>query len=226
MDLVDFSEERFREIEPSCETLSERLGLHDVRVIPMSALRGDNVVERGDGDALVRRADAARAPRDGRDRRRPQPRRPPLPRAVGDPADVRRAPRLPRLRGPGRRRRLAGRRRRRRAAVRPPLARRLGRDRRRRRSTWPIPGQSITIRLEDDVDVSRGDMLADPERPPIVARELDATALLDEREAARAAREARDQAHDAHRARDRRRARLGRRHPHARGPARARSGSS
>jgi bifunctional enzyme CysN/CysC len=34
---------------------------------------------------------------------------------------------------------------------------------------------SVTIRLEDDLDVSRGDMLADPEQPPIVARELDAT---------------------------------------------------
>jgi sulfate adenylyltransferase subunit 1 (EFTu-like GTPase family) len=37
-----------------------------------------------------------------------------------------------------------------------------------------IPGQSVTIRLADDVDVGRGDMLADPERPPIVARELTA----------------------------------------------------
>jgi sulfate adenylyltransferase subunit 1 (EFTu-like GTPase family) len=36
------------------------------------------------------------------------------------------------------------------------------------------PPQSVTIRLEDDVDVSRGDMLADPERPPQVARELTA----------------------------------------------------
>ena len=32
----------------------------------------------------------------------------------------------------------------------------------------------MTIRLADDVDVSRGNMLADPERPPIVARELEA----------------------------------------------------
>ena len=39
----------------------------------------------------------------------------------------------------------------------------------------------MTIRLEDDVDVGRGDMLADPERPPIVARELHGRALLDER---------------------------------------------
>jgi sulfate adenylyltransferase subunit 1 (EFTu-like GTPase family) len=37
-----------------------------------------------------------------------------------------------------------------------------------------IPGQSVTIRLEDDVDVGRGDMLADPERPPIVATSLTA----------------------------------------------------
>jgi sulfate adenylyltransferase subunit 1 (EFTu-like GTPase family) len=36
------------------------------------------------------------------------------------------------------------------------------------------PGRSVTIRLEDDVDVSRGDLLADPERPPLVARELTA----------------------------------------------------
>jgi sulfate adenylyltransferase subunit 1 (EFTu-like GTPase family) len=38
-----------------------------------------------------------------------------------------------------------------------------------------IPGQSITVRLADDVDVSRGDMLADPEQAPTVARELEAT---------------------------------------------------
>jgi bifunctional enzyme CysN/CysC len=34
---------------------------------------------------------------------------------------------------------------------------------------------SVTIRLEDDLDVSRGDLLADPEAPPVVARELEAT---------------------------------------------------
>jgi bifunctional enzyme CysN/CysC len=37
-----------------------------------------------------------------------------------------------------------------------------------------VPPLSVTIRLADDVDVSRGDMLADPERPPVVARELEA----------------------------------------------------
>jgi len=32
---------------------------------------------------------------------------------------------------------------------------------------------SVTVRLEDDLDVGRGDMLADPERPPTVARTLE-----------------------------------------------------
>src|SRR3954464_12581456 len=37
-----------------------------------------------------------------------------------------------------------------------------------------VPPQSVTIRLADDVDVSRGNMLADPERPPTAAREGEA----------------------------------------------------
>jgi sulfate adenylyltransferase subunit 1 len=38
-----------------------------------------------------------------------------------------------------------------------------------------VPPMSVAIRLADDLDVARGDMLADPERPPTVARELEAT---------------------------------------------------
>jgi sulfate adenylyltransferase subunit 1 (EFTu-like GTPase family) len=38
-----------------------------------------------------------------------------------------------------------------------------------------VPGMSITILLTDAVDVSRGDMLADPAQVPTVARELEAT---------------------------------------------------
>jgi len=37
-----------------------------------------------------------------------------------------------------------------------------------------IPPMSVTVRLADDLDVSRGDLLADPADPPTVARELDA----------------------------------------------------
>jgi sulfate adenylyltransferase subunit 1 (EFTu-like GTPase family) len=35
-----------------------------------------------------------------------------------------------------------------------------------------VPRESVTILLEDDIDVSRGDLLAGPETAPVVAREL------------------------------------------------------
>jgi len=38
-----------------------------------------------------------------------------------------------------------------------------------------VPGMSIVIRLEDDLDLPRGDMLADPDDQPVTARELEAT---------------------------------------------------
>jgi bifunctional enzyme CysN/CysC len=38
-----------------------------------------------------------------------------------------------------------------------------------------FPTQSVTLRLDDDVDVSRGDMLAAADDPPTPARQLDAT---------------------------------------------------
>ena len=119
MDLVDFSEERFDEIVARARGARARSSACTTRrPIPVSALKGDNVVDRTDSMPWYDGPDAARASRDGRARRRPQPRRPALPGAVGDPPDGRLAPRLPRLRGPGRRRRLACRRRGRRAARR------------------------------------------------------------------------------------------------------------
>jgi len=38
-----------------------------------------------------------------------------------------------------------------------------------------VQGQSVVVRLSDDVDVARGDMLCDPADPPVAARELEAT---------------------------------------------------
>ncbi|MGH2970904.1 MAG: sulfate adenylyltransferase subunit CysN [Gaiellaceae bacterium] len=45
MDLVDFSEERFAEIERDYREFAAQLGLEEITLIPMSALRGDNVVD-------------------------------------------------------------------------------------------------------------------------------------------------------------------------------------
>lgn len=44
MDLVEFSEERFNEIQKAYVPFAEDLGLQDIRCVPISALDGDNVV--------------------------------------------------------------------------------------------------------------------------------------------------------------------------------------
>lgn len=46
IDLVDFSEDVFRTIEADVQDVARGIGLGDVVVIPVSALEGDNVVER------------------------------------------------------------------------------------------------------------------------------------------------------------------------------------
>ncbi|MDN7176876.1 GTP-binding protein [Caballeronia sp. SEWSISQ10-4 2] len=44
MDLIDFSETRFNEIRDAYVELARRLGINDVRFVPVSALKGDNIV--------------------------------------------------------------------------------------------------------------------------------------------------------------------------------------
>ena len=46
MDLVEFSEAIFNGIRNDYLAFAEKLGLHDIRFIPLSALKGDNVVNR------------------------------------------------------------------------------------------------------------------------------------------------------------------------------------
>ena len=174
MDLAGFSQERFREIEQELRETSSRLGLRDVRVIPMSALRGDNVVDRGegmpwyDGPTLLEHLESVEIAGD----RDLDHRRFPVQWVIRPISDehhdyrgyagqvaggVWRAGDDVVVLPSGRRTRVA--------AVETadgPLE-------------LAVPGMSVTIRLEDDVDVSRGDMLADPAEPATVARELEAT---------------------------------------------------
>jgi len=173
MDLVDFSAERFAEIEAVLQTLSTRLGLRDERAIPMSALRGDNVVDRGDGmpwyegPTLLEHLEsvAIAADRNLDDRRFPvQWVIRPMSDAYHDyrgyagevAGGVWRAGDEVVVLPSGRRSRVAAV-----EMFEGPL-------------DAAIAPQSVVIRLEDDVDVGRGDMLADPEYPPAVARELTA----------------------------------------------------
>ena len=48
MDLVDFSQERFAELQTSFNQLATALGIEEVTSIPVSALQGDNVVSHSD----------------------------------------------------------------------------------------------------------------------------------------------------------------------------------
>ena len=48
MDLVDYSEEKFNQIKADFEDFSSKLDVKDVRFIPISALKGDNVVNRSE----------------------------------------------------------------------------------------------------------------------------------------------------------------------------------
>jgi sulfate adenylyltransferase large subunit len=169
MDLAGFSEERFREIETDLRELADRLGIEDVVAIPLSALRGDNVVERGDGmpwyegPTLLEHLETVEIAGD----RDLEHRRFPVQWVIRPISDehhdfrgyagqvaggVWRAGDEVVVLPSGRRTTVA--------AVEPEVA---------------VPGMSVTIQLEDDLDVSRGDMLADPEQPPTVARELEAT---------------------------------------------------
>ena len=216
MDLVDYDEEVFYEILEEMTDWAARLA--DPRHHVHPDLRAARRQRRRAlvGDALVRGRTAALPPRARRDRARPQPQRRPLPGPVGRPADVRRASRLPRLRRPGRRRRAAPRQRGRRAP-------RAGSAPRSRRST-PTTARSrlrsrrcrSTLRLADEVDISRGDMIVEAEDAPPAAREFEAMVCWMSDQPLSRARPLRDQAHDPQRAGGRRRGRAPHRRQHAR----------
>src|SRR5262245_6421671 len=174
MDLVDFDERRFQEIAAELETLAGKLGMSDEVAIPMRALHGANVVERSataewySGPTLLEHLEQVEIAGD-RDR---ESRRFPVQWVIRPMSDAHHD-----FRG------YAGQ-----VAggvwhagddvvVLPAGLR--SRVHAVEHADGPLehapPGLSVTIRLEDDVDVSRGDMLCDPEQPPVAARRLVAT---------------------------------------------------
>ncbi|MGD0713409.1 MAG: GTP-binding protein [Gaiellaceae bacterium] len=169
LDLVGWSEERFDEIVRDLATL----GLPDMQVIPMSALYGDNVADGSermpwyDGPTLLEHLESVEIFYD-RDLER---RRFPVQWVIRPMAEE-----FHDYRG------YAGRvaggvwRAGDEVVVLPSGLR--SRVEAVETAAGPldaaVPPMSVTIRLADDVDVSRGDMLADPERPPVVARDLEA----------------------------------------------------
>jgi len=169
MDLVEWSEERYEEIGRELEGLA----LPDLTVIPLSALHGDNVVDASermawyDGPTLLEYLESVEIAFD----RNLDARRFPVQWVIRPMSDEHHDYR-------GYAGRVAG-------------------------GVWSagdevvvlpsglrtrveavetadgpleaaVPPLSVTVRLADDLDVSRGDMLADPERAPVVAREVEA----------------------------------------------------
>ena len=108
MDLVDFAEERFREIEGEYAAVAQQIELPDVQLHPGLGA-GGRQRRRGERQhALVRRPDAARLPRERRGRPRAHGGRAvPHAGAAREPAELG----LPRLRRHDRRRRRAAGRR-------------------------------------------------------------------------------------------------------------------
>src|SRR5215218_9878668 len=171
MDLVDWDEARFREIEWGFAAMAERLGIEDSRAIPMSALNGDNVVDASaktpwfGGAPLLEQLETLEVTED----RNLTDVRFPVQLTVRDAATDYR----------GYAGRVAG------GVLRVgdevvvlPAGERttIARiDTPRGPAGSVAPPLSATIVLADELDVGRGDMICGPAHPPAVARHLEAT---------------------------------------------------
>jgi bifunctional enzyme CysN/CysC len=173
MDLVDFSEEVFREILDEMLDFCAALEIPDITFIPISALEGDNVVRRSermawyDGPPLLYHLEhVVIAPE-------------------GDLADVRFPVQWvirPMSNTHRDYRGFAGRVA---AGVLTPgmevvvlpagaRSRIAAIDAHQGELALAFPPMSVTLRLADELDVARGDLIATPEEQPICARELEA----------------------------------------------------
>jgi bifunctional enzyme CysN/CysC len=169
MDLVGHDRARFDEIRADCEKFLKALGVPDVRCVPVSALRGDNVVHGSTAMAWYTGA--------------------PLLEILNT-IDVRRAHELEDLRLPVQYVNrpdasfrgysgtiVAGRTRKGDAVMALPSRRN---SRVRSISTYDGEleeahlGQAVTVTLEDEIDISRGDVLVHSDRSPNVGDRFDA----------------------------------------------------
>ncbi|WP_350276544.1 GTP-binding protein [Kribbella sp. HUAS MG21] len=183
IDLVDYDEAVFTKIAESVNEVADQLGIADLQAIPVSALVGDNVVERSaqtawyDGPTLLELLENATGRTDSSN----QPLRFPVqyvvrPQtddeyrdyrgytgtvasgtvSVGDPVIV-----LP----AGRRTTIAGIDR---PVVTPTSTAVVERP-------SAVAGEAVTVRLADDIDVARGSVIVAAEASPGTRRELAAT---------------------------------------------------
>jgi bifunctional enzyme CysN/CysC len=170
MDLVDWSQARFDEIVAEYRAFASQIGIDDFTAIPMSALKGDNITEPSAkapwyaGPPLMRWLEDAPVEDDLREK----PFRMPVQWVNRPNLDFRGFSGL-----------VAS------GVIRPgdkvkalPSGRESTVERIvTLRGDLPeaVAGQSVTLTLKDEIDVSRGDVLALAEAPPAVADQFEAT---------------------------------------------------
>jgi bifunctional enzyme CysN/CysC len=173
MDLVEYSERRFAEIEETFRQMATEIGLAGVACIPVSALRGDNIVRRSDhmpwygGVTLLEYLETVEI---DEERMQAAPFRLPVQRVNRPDLDFR-----------GFAGTVAG------GSVRPGDRVQVLPSRRESRVSRivtfdgdldvAVAGQAVTLVLADDLDASRGDVIASADSPPSVADQFEATVV-------------------------------------------------
>jgi bifunctional enzyme CysN/CysC len=172
MDLMDYSQQTFDEIDAAYREFAQQIGLTDITAIPLSALRGDNMLERSErmpwyqGPTLMGYLESVEIEDDLQSR----PFRLPV-QWVNRPnqdfrgfagtiasGTIRRGDNV-RVLPSGRQSRVT----------------RIvshGGD-----LESAVAGQSVTLTLADEIDVSRGDVIAKADSPPAVADQFQATII-------------------------------------------------
>jgi bifunctional enzyme CysN/CysC len=171
LDLVSYSEAGFREIAADYQLFARELGLEDVVCIPVSALRGDNVVEQSkrtpwyDGPTLLEYLETVEI---DEDRLRSAPMRFPVQWASRPDAEFRGFAGMIASGSvaPGDRIVVAP------AGRESTVSRIVTHD---GDLDGAVAGQSVTLTLTDEIDVSRGDVIAGVSSPPRVSEQFEAT---------------------------------------------------
>jgi sulfate adenylyltransferase subunit 1 len=172
MDLLEYREDKFLHLEKEFRALAGQLGIREVQCIPVSALAGDNVVERSKkmpwyrGPVLLEYLETVPLGRPGTRRGV----RFPIQYVVRPDAHFR-----------GFAGQVAG------GVIRPgDVVTALPSGQQSRVESIVTYGgplaeafspQSVTLKLEDEIDLSRGDMLVSPENPPRVSQRFRATVV-------------------------------------------------
>ena len=172
MDLVDFREEAYEKIKEQYESFSSKLGIPDIRFLPLSALLGDNVVNKSEnmpwyeGGTLLYTLENVHISHDYNfvDVRFP------VQYVIRPQSDTHRDYR-------GYAGRVAG------GVLKPGdevvvlpsgfPTRIKAIDSMNGPLDEAFPPMSVTIRLEDEIDISRGDMIVKPQNRPTVSQDLE-----------------------------------------------------